>query len=293
MSQALNLNWIRSFEAAARHLSFTDAAGELNITQAAVSKHVRLLEQVLGEPLFMRQPRALVLTDAGEAYLHVVSETLAGLRRGTDEIFPVRQDAGLVTVRCNMGLATHWLASRLGTFLDAHPGISVRLLAVVHGSDAVWEGIDMELRYDSDHAEGYEAVPFRPDNLFPVCSPGVAERLKAPEDLLKERLLHVIGNRHGWSEWLAHAGVEAPDLPLDLQVDTSAISLALAEAGVGVALGHSSLVTDLLRVGRLVKPFSPELVANDIYHLIRPIGEPPNPAAGAFATWLLAQAERT
>lgn len=289
MNQALNLNWIRSFEAAARHLSFTDAAGELNITQAAVSKHVRLLEQVLGEPLFMRQPRALALTDAGEAYLHVVSETLSGLKRGTDEIFPVRQDAGLVTVRCNMGLATYWLASRLESFLEAHPGISVRLLAVVHGSDAVWEGIDMELRYDSDHAEGYEARPFRPDNLFPVCSPGVAERLHTPEDLLKERLLHVIGNRHGWSEWLALAGVEAQDLPLDLQVDTSAISLALAEAGVGVGLGHSSLVTDLLKAGRLVKPFTPELVANDIYHLIRPVGGSQNPAADAFATWLLSQ----
>jgi LysR family transcriptional regulator, glycine cleavage system transcriptional activator len=292
MNRALNLNWIRSFEAAARHLSFTDAAGQLNMTQAAVSKHVRLLEQVLGEPLFMRQPRALMLTDAGEAYLHVVAETLSGLRRGTDEIFPVRQEAGLVTVRCNMGFATYWLASRIEAFLDAHPGISVRLLAVVHGSDIIWEGIDMELRYDSDRAEGLEALPFRPDYIFPVCSPAVARRLETPADLLRERLLHVIGNRHGWSEWLALAGVEAAEFPPDLQVDTSAISLALAEAGAGVALGHSSLVTDLLHAGRLVRPFAQELAAHDIYHLIRPAAGPQNAAADAFATWLMTQADQ-
>src|SRR5688572_16608055 len=121
MHRSLNLNWVRSFEAAARQLSFTEAATELGMTQAAVSKHVRLLEQVVGAPLFLRLPRRLQLTDAGEAYLHVVADCLSALRRSTGEIFKSRQEGGLVTVRCNVGLATHWLPRRLPTFLAAHP----------------------------------------------------------------------------------------------------------------------------------------------------------------------------
>lgn len=293
MTQSLNLNWVRSFEAAARHLSFTEAARELGITQAAVSKHVRLLEDVFAEPLFTRKPRTLVLTDAGEAYLHVVTETISSLRNGTEEIFFRRQSTGLVTVRCNMGLATYWLAPRISAFLDANPGISVRLLAVVHGSDAVWEGIDMELRYDSDHEQGYVAQPFLSERLFPVCSPELAPRLKQPSDLLDMRLLHVIGNRRGWSEWFAEAGVDNPIANYGVQVDTSAISLELAEAGVGVALGHSSLVANRLESGALVRPFRQSLIANELFHLVRPAGSKTNPSADVFARWLLDQAQST
>lgn len=293
MTQSLNLNWVRSFEAAARHLSFTEAARELGITQAAVSKHVRLLEDVFAEPLFTRKPRTLVLTDAGEAYLHVVTETISSLRNGTEEIFFRRQSTGLVTVRCNMGLATYWLAPRISAFLDANPGISVRLLAVVHGSDAVWEGIDMELRYDSDHEQGYVAQPFLSERLFPVCSPERAARLKQPSDLLDMRLLHVIGNRRGWSEWFAEVGIDSPISTSGVQVDTSAISLELAEAGVGVALGHSSLVASKLDSGALVRPFEQSLVANELFHLVRPSGSKTNLSADAFAEWLLEQARST
>lgn len=287
MNHVLNLNWVRSFEAAARHQSFTEAAVELHMTQAAVSKHVRLLEQVLGEPLFTRKPRALLLTDAGEAYLHVVSETLASLRRGTDEIFPERDDAGLVTIRCNMGLATYWLAEKLEGFLARNPAICVRVLAVVHGSDTVWDGIDMELRYDSDADERLEVHPLRTDSLFPVCSPELASTIHAPEDLLSSRLMHVIGNRHGWSEWFAEVGLDAPDLPLGIQIDTSAIALPFAEAGIGVALGHSSLVAKPLREGRLVRLFETALDTNEIYHLVRPAEGTENPAADALLHWLL------
>src|SRR5690606_28120553 len=128
MLQTLNLNWIRSFEAAARKQSFTEAARELNLTQAGVSQHVRLLEQYLGEPLFVRLHRSLKLTDAGEAYLHVVKDALARLRISTTEIFGVSATS-LVTVRCNVALATHWLSLHLAEFLDANPKIAVRILA--------------------------------------------------------------------------------------------------------------------------------------------------------------------
>lgn len=286
MRQILNLNWIRSFEAAARRLSFTEAARELNLTQAGVSQHVRLLEHYLGEPLFVRMHRTMQLTDAGEAYLHVVTDALSRLRISTTEIFGAN-DISLVTIRCNVALATHWLSLQLASFLDANPKVSVRLLAAVHGEDTLWDGIDMELRYDSDHADGFTVHAFRADALFPVCTPALAGTLARPEDLLNTRLLHVIGNRRGWSEWFAAVGVSTDAMPIGVQVDTSAIALSLCEHGVGVALGHSALVGHLLADGTLVRPFEQELDASEIFHLVLPTHRPRSVAADRFVNWIL------
>jgi len=288
MLQTLNLNWIRSFEAAARHLSFTEAAHELGLTQAGVSQHVRLLEQVLGASLLVRLPRRLQLTDTGEAYLHAVRECLFRLRASTDEIFPPQGNDGLVTIRCNVALATHWLSTRIGAFLDENPRISLRLLASVHGADS-WEGVDMELRYDSDGAAGLRMHPLKADSLFPVCGPALARRIKTPADLLGVRLIHVIGNRRGWSDWFEQAGVDGSRIGPKLQVDTSAISLALAEQEAGVALGHSSLVEAAIAVGRLVRPFPLSLAAKEIFHLVMPGDRMPTRAAETFTTWILRQ----
>src|ERR1700761_4336760 len=134
MRQISNLNWIRSFEASARALSFTEAARELNMTQAGVSQHVRLLEYNLNQILFHRLPRGLQLTDVGEAYLHVVRESFEQLTSGTAEIFGEGR-RGVVTVRTNVAFATHWLASRVADFRIRFPEIRLRLLAAVHGSD--------------------------------------------------------------------------------------------------------------------------------------------------------------
>jgi LysR family glycine cleavage system transcriptional activator len=286
MLQTLNLNWIRSFEAAARKQSFTEAARELNLTQAGVSQHVRLLEHYLGEPLFVRMHRSLQLTDAGEAYLHVVTDALRRLRVSTTEIFGMSATS-LVTVRSNVALATHWLSLRLAEFLDANPTISVRIVAAVHGEDTMWDGIDMELRYDADHAEGFTAHAFKADALFPVCTPALAKRLRRPEDLLGVRLLHVIGNRRGWSEWFVAVGLPMPNMPLGVQVDTSAVALSLCEHGVGVALGHSALVEHLLARRTLVRPFDEELEASEIFHLVQPTNRPRTAAADTFADWIL------
>jgi LysR family glycine cleavage system transcriptional activator len=289
--RSLNLNWIRSFEAAARRLSFTEAAKELGMTQAGVSQHIRLLEMELGEPLFLRLPRALRLTDAGAAYQHVVLESFSRLRLGTMEIFGSNSQ-GLVTLRANMGFIAYWLAPRLGEFLDAQPAIQLRIAAAVHGMDTVWDGIDMEVRYDSDRTSGLDAVCLMSDALFPVCHPSIAGRLAAPTDLLRERLLHVIGNRHGWPEWLASVGISASALT-GLQSDTSATALALAEQGVGVALGHASLVEGLIAEGRLIRPFAPALQTKGVFYLIEPSGRPISPQARIVREWLLQECERS
>jgi LysR family glycine cleavage system transcriptional activator len=289
---SLNLNWIRSFEASARLLSFTKAAQELALTQAGISQHIRSLEQELGEPLFIRLPRAVRLTDAGEAYLHVVRESLGRLRLGTSDIFGGGYE-GPVRLRAEPGFIDYWLARRLQDFLDIYPDISLQLSAIVCDVETNWDAVDMEVRYESDRIGGMDAITLMGDAVFPVCHPRLATELRRPSDLLQQRLLHVTGNRRGWTEWLSAAGINSPSKPALLQTDSGATSLVLAERGIGVALGHSSLVTPLLQQGRLVRPFAFSLETVGIFYLITPSDHPLRRQARLFRDWLLAEGSKT
>jgi LysR family glycine cleavage system transcriptional activator len=289
MRPGLNLNWIRSFEAAARLQNFTEAGQELGMTQVGVSQHIRLLEQNLGEVLFHRLPRGVKLTDAGEAYLHVVKESLDRLRDGTRDIFSRRLTRQLVTVRCNVAFANHWLAPRLARFQASQDDISVRLLASVHNAESVWEGVDMEIRYDPDDSPWHDATLLFADALFPVCCPDMAERLRSPENLLAEHLIQVIGNRRGWNEWLRLAGLPEVDNFRQLQTDTSGLAISLAQSGAGVALGHHSLVEPLLASGQLQRPFELELKTSGVFYLIAPADRGMRAAARRFKAWLLSE----
>jgi LysR family glycine cleavage system transcriptional activator len=292
LRRSLNLNWIRSFEASARLLSFTKAAQELALTQAGVSQHIRLLEQELGEPLFLRLPRAVRLTDAGEAYLHVVRESLDRLRLGTSDIFSAGSE-GLVRLRADTGFVDYWLAPRLQQFLDAYPDISLQVSIIVHGIDMGWNTVDMEVRYDSDRIGGMDAIALMGDAVFPVCHPRLGRSLQQPHDLLQQRLLHVTGNRRGWTEWLSAAGVISPSRAALLQADSEATTLILAEQGLGVALAHSALVMPLLQQGRLIRPFSSALETVGIFYLITPSDHPLRRQARLFRDWLLAEGSNT
>ena len=292
MRRSLNLNWIRSFEASARLMSFTKAAQELALTQAGVSQHIRLLEQELGEPLFLRMSRAVRLTDAGEAYLHVVRESLDRLRLGTSDIFGADSE-GLVRLRADPGFIDYWLAPRVRDFLDTYPDISLQVSLIVHGVETVWNALDMEVRYESERMGGMDAIALMGDAVFPVCNPSLGHELRQPSDLLQQRLLHVTGNRHGWTEWLHAAGVTCAAKTSLLQTDSGATTLVLAEQGVGVALGHSSLVMPLLQQGRLIRPFSPALETVGIFYLITPSDHPLRRQARLFRDWLLAEGSHT
>jgi LysR family glycine cleavage system transcriptional activator len=274
--RSLNLNWVRSFEASARLLSFTKAAQELALTQAGVSQHIRLLEQELGEPLFLRLSRAVRLTDAGEAYLHVVRESLERLRLGTSDIFGAGNE-GLVRLRADPGFIDYWLAPRLQDFLDSYPDISLQVSVIVHGIETVWNAVDMEVRYESERMGGMDAITLMGDTVFPVCHPRLGKDLKQPIDLLQQRLLQVTGNRSGWSEWLSAAGVMSPAKSALLQIDS----------------GATTLVGPLLQQGRLIRPFAPALETVGIFYLITPTDHPLRRQARLFRDWLLAEGSNT
>lgn len=286
------LPWLRAFEASARHLSFTNAATELNLTQAAISKQVKLLEHYLREPLFERLPRSLTLTKAGAAYLPKVNDAFERLSAGTLEVFGGRR-MGILSVRAPVGYAITWLAARLPRFLAAHPKTQVRIVSSVWADDYDSETFDLDIRYGFGKWAGFDADRVTWERLIPMCLPEIAARLASPDDLSKERLLHVLGYQEGWATWLAAAGTTHVDPGSGLWFDTTPMALEVAAQGGGVALGRSSMLERELASGRLVRPFDLELPIDEGFFLTAPEKGARHPDAAVFRDWLLAEAHST
>ncbi len=285
------LNWLRAFEAAARHMSFTGAARELNVTQAAVSQQVKLLERHLERPLFDRLPRSLALTDAGEAYLPAVRDAFERLADGTAEVFGP-EGGGPLTVRCAVSFAILWLAPRLARFRAAHPTLALRVTNAVWPVESGWDAVDLEVRYGGGKWPGLQAWRLTSDRLFPVCGPALMagrSGLRRPADLRRFELLHVIGHRYGWPHWLKAAGVDSDGGSHGAQFDISAMALEVAANGGGVALGRGPLVDGHIRSGRLVVPFGPEIPTDEAFYLVAPADRVEHAEAATFRAWLAAE----
>ncbi|MCS4503075.1 Glycine cleavage system transcriptional activator [wastewater metagenome] len=285
-------SWLRTFAAAARHMSFTRAARELHVTQSAVSQQIRLLEDRLGEPLFHRLPQSLQLTEAGKAYLPVVRDAFERLSYGTEALFGYER-TGQVTIRATPGFGEFWLAPRLHALYAAHPELELRIVSTIWNTDVVESGVDLEIRYGSDEWPELETVRLTREYLMPVCSPGLAERLGgAPERLAGERLLHVDGFRTGWPEWLDHAGVSAVvDGGSGSHFDTAILPTKLAEEGLGVALGRWSMVEGRIARGSLVAPFRAVLPSNEAFYAVWPADRELRAEAVVLRDWLVAAAD--
>jgi len=283
------LPWLRAFEASARHLSFTNAAAELNLTQTAVSKQVKLLEHYLKEPLFDRLPRSLALTKTGAAYLPKVHDAFARLSAGTVEIFGQRRN-GILGVRAPVGFAITWLAARLPAFIAAHPETQVRIMSSVWADDYDAGTYDLDIRYGFGSWSGFTADRLSWERLEPVCSQEVAARLGTPADLAGELLLHVLGYQEGWATWLAAADAHQVDPGTGLWFDTTPMAVELAAQGVGVALCRSSMMDQALAAGRLVRPFQVSLPIEEGFFLATPETGPVHPDAAIFRDWLLSEA---
>ncbi len=285
------LNWLRAFEAAARHLSFTEAGEELGVTQAAVSQQVRQLEDWLGAQLFKRLPRALALTDAGIAYLPIVQDGIERIDLGTTEIFG-RPEGRPVTLRATATLAALWLAPMLARFRAEHPEVAVRVTTLYAPVDFGQDGVDIEIRYGAGAWPGVKAHRLFDEAFFPVASPvylAGAPSLKSPTDLPGHRLVHAIGEREGWGTYLGLAGVAGMDTAGGIQCDSLVVALNAAAAGAGVALATSPVADALIASGTLVDLFGRRWPARLAHHLVVPEVADPSREVALVAGWLLAR----
>src|SRR5271165_4297189 len=204
-----SLNGLRAFEAAARHMSFTRAAAELNVTQTAISHQIRRLEQQLGVALFLRGNRTLGLTREAQDYLPQVRSAFEDLRRATERLRRPEND-GVLTVSTTASLAAKWLVTRVAAFQDVNPGIEVRITTSAHLVDFRREEIDLAVRYGRGHWPGLRARWLMAEDIFPVCSPALlraAKPLRQPADLVHHTLLHATASREDWQLWLTAAGL--------------------------------------------------------------------------------------
>jgi LysR family glycine cleavage system transcriptional activator len=290
-----SLNGLRAFEAAARHLSFTVAASELNVTQTAISHQIRRLEEELGIRLFVRRNRALALTPEARDYLPGVRAAFNDLRLATDRLLR-RDDDHVLTVSTLASLAAKWLLPRLSTFQEAHPGIDVRITTSTGLVDFRSGDVDAAIRYGRGHWQGLRADWLMADELFPVCSPALLKGdkpLRCPQDLVHHTLLHSSGGfDDDWRQWLTAAGLPAdiskqPGLSFDLIF----LTVQAAIDGSGVAMGRTSYVQDDIAKGRLVVPFEIALPADAGFYLVSPETRADPPKLAAFRQWLKASAQ--
>lgn len=294
------LNALRAFEAAGRQLSFTKAAAELFVTQAAISHQVKALETHLGQPLFRRYNRRLVLTEAGQRYLPDLSDAFDALDQATQRLQRHRE-SGQVRITVLPSLAAKWLMPRLPRFREKHPDIDILISASDQMVDLAREDFHMGLRFGRGQYPGLKVTRLMGDSIFPVCAPRLLEGpkpLTKIADLAQHTLLHddmarIDSSSNDWTSWLRFAGAKRLDNMGGPAFSHSSLALAAAIDSQGVALGRYSLVQDDLAAGRLVCPFGPVLSSPLVYYaVLTPFAEERS-RVRLFHDWLVAEAAAT
>ncbi len=289
-------NALVTFEAAARHRNFTRAADELGVTQAAVSRQIRSLEDHLGVAVFRRAPKGLQLTRDGRRLYQAVTMGLEHIAATAADIRRVRGDAE-VTVSTSVTFASYWLMSRIAKFRAAYPDIELRLVASAPVANMAVAGIDLAVRYGDGRWPGVEATHLLDNEVFPVCTPGYLEGrppLAEPADLLGETLLNLVEydrNWVTWEAWLREFGVEGRPARRGPQFDNYLILIQAALGGQGIALGGGRLADDFLASGALVRPIAATLRSESAFWLIVPREAPLSEPAALFRDWVLAEAK--
>lgn len=298
LRQLPSLDFLRGFEAAGRRLSFTLAAEELFVTQSALSRQIKALEDALRVPLFERKHRALVLTSAGAAFHRSVSDHLRGIAAAADSV-RASERAPPLTVSTTVSFAALWLIPRLPSFRAAHPAVEVYVAADDRLVDLARGDVDVAVRYLSDTRAPAGSVRLFGERLLPVVSPALVKRgrvpLKKPADLARHALIH-LDDPGGmmpwlnWPAWLAANGL--PDLKpagaLRFSLYDQVIQATLA--GQGVALGRVPLIAGLLDDGRLLAPFPKRYDSPRGYFALAAPHADARPEAVAFIAWLHGEA---
>jgi LysR family glycine cleavage system transcriptional activator len=290
------LSALRAFEAAARHLSFAQAARELNVTAGALSHQIRGLEDLLGIKLFERRVRAIALTSAGKQLYPGLQIGFGHIREAVASL-DVTHNAHVLVVSTSPGLTAKWLAPRLYRFAAQHPEVEVRISSSIANANFVTDGIDIALRnMPIDPAPDAALHVDQLGEVFfiPVCSPRLLAKtgaVKQGRDLARLPLIHdesipTFVARPDWNVWFEKAGAEKVELRRGLHFNSADHALDAACEGAGVLLAYDVLAYDDLRNGRLIIPFKLALPSNRAFHVVWPTARKPSPAAEAFRHWV-------
>lgn len=291
------LDSLIAFDAAARHLSFTRAADELSVTQAAISRRIRELEKNLGVRLFTRAHRAVQLTPEGTDYQHTVAMALGHLANASDQL-RAAPDGARLTVAADQSVTALWLMPRLPRFRHACPDVRIRLVASDVDADCLADPVDVAIVHGDGAWPGWRGRMLFEDEIFPVCSPDYARRLgNAPTAAaLADAMLIDLEDDHWhwltWRMWFTENGIDLPAGAQGLRINSYPMVVRAARDGQGVALGWRHLVDDALATGDLVRPVAASARTAYGYHLMMRADREPGREARAFRDWVLGERDR-
>jgi DNA-binding transcriptional LysR family regulator len=286
-----------AFEAAGRHMSFTRAADELNVSQAAVSYSIKQLESALGQPLFIRRHRRIELTEAGERFFHDVSIGLAHIRRSADALQRERSEHH-VTLSVSTAFASGWMLPRLSAFRADHPDIDLRLQTTDKDVDLAAEGISLGIRRGTGDWQAYESALLAREEIRPVCSPSylaTVPKPSRPSDLVGLRLIHLdepFRPAPTWADWFAAQGIDFSDKGDGMRLNDYAMVIQAALEGGGVALGWRYLTDDYVARRLLTYPIAHNLRTSFGFYVVWPHGAQLSADAVATRDWLCRQASQ-
>ena len=289
-----SLSALRTFEAAERHMSFTKAAVELNLTQSAVSRQIRLMEDYLGVELFQRVNQRLAVTEAGRIYAEEVRRVLHSLQESTLRLMSYQEQGGVLHIATPSVFGAKWLIPRLHSFYSEHPDILLSVLTRSQPFDLESEQLDVAIHWGNNDWPNVVAHPLVGREMVPVCSPSYLQSIGAmthPSDMGKAALLQHARRPNRWLEWLEAHGVHAVNSWAGARFEHFYLITQAAVAGLGVGLLPRIFVADEVKSGRLLMLFDDGFEGSDIYHLVYPEQRGNDPKVNKFREWILRQAE--
>jgi DNA-binding transcriptional LysR family regulator len=291
-SPALNdlpLRALAVFEAAARHLNMVRAAAELGMTQGAVSRQIRSLEDRLREQLFRRGPRGLTLTEAGDLLCDYVVRGFGELSTGLHRIGQPKRRTTL-TVSCSRTFALRVLAPRVGGFVQQHPWIDFRVVTHRYYSELERSNADLSIRLGNGSWSDRVVIPLTQEIMFPVCAPTlIADPAEPAAEVLRRVTLLHYAERPYWTAWLKAAALDPAFAESGPRFDETALTLAAAEAGQGIAIARHSNVAMALTEGRLIRPFAESIGGDGSYFIVTTEKSQSLTTTQAFITWCKAE----
>ena len=292
MSDFPTIAGLRALEASARHLSFLNAARELNVTPGAISRQIQSLEEYLGEALFIRQHKRVDLTPLGRDYVAEIRVPLNRIGAATKRIRGRSSTRSTISICVYPTFAIRWLIPRWGRFYNRHPEIDVSLTTSLNPVDFTRDDHDLAISIGETGANWgrLRAHKLIDVDVFPVCSPELAQKIKTPEDLAQQTLIHGTPRPDDWHLWLREAGVTSLDSEKGLRFESLNLAVQAAIEGIGVAMGVGGLIEVDLAEGRLVRLFDISRRSGRPFHLVYNQARARDLNLVAFRDWLLEEA---